>query len=414
MKRGGQIIIGYKDAGISLFSVKSKSIFGLRDGLGIRLNTNEQILGSSFKLLLPGIRTDIKVTYLTGEDSSTLSYGTSTTNGKRKGDVVSLMLASRLIEEKLIADFEVASSRFDPDTSDEFGKMSDKAWRLGLSGYLSKYSYEAKYEYIGRDFESLGLQGLPKDREGISLRGGATFTNHSLNLTFTRQIDNVMDDPILPRTLNYQGMADYNFTYFKTLPIGISIQRSVVDSTKEPPGFDPIKTVADNITGRITYTQPKWSIGPSVSYSISDDKTVINADNTSTTYSVTLSLNPFEGLAINTSPSLIQQKDKVTGVRQDTYTTNLDIRSEIVKNLVFFDIGGTYSVMKASDDSIDAWNTMFNTRLAYSLKKLFPEYLGPTVALKGNCQKTKDSLSGIGDERYTIFLVFELLANLRL
>lgn len=414
MRRGGQIIIGYKDAGISLFSVKSKSIFGLRHGLGIRLNTDEQILGSSFKLLLPGIRTDIKLTYLTGEDSSTLSYGISTTDGKRKGDVVSLMLTSRIIEEKLNADFEIASSRFDPDTSDEFGRMHDRAWRLGLSGHLGRYSYEAKYEYIGRDFESLGLEGLPKDRKEISLRGGATFTDHSLDLTFLRREDNVENDIILPKTLNYESTLEYNFTYFKSLPIGISLQRNVTDSIREPAGFDPIKTVADTITGRITYTQPKWSIGPSVSYTLSDDKTPTNADKTSTTYTVALSLKPAEGLDISASPSLTQSKNKVTDVREDTYTINLDIRSEIIKKLIFFDIGGTYSVMKASDNSQDSWNMTFNTRLAYSLKKLFPEYLSPTVALKGDYQRTKDRLSGIGDERYTIFLVFELLANMRL
>jgi len=413
MKRGGHITIGYKDAEVSLFSVKSKSIFGLRDGLGIGLNNDEQILGSSLKLLLPGIRTDIKVTYLTGGDSSALSYGISTTDGKRKGDVVSLMLASRVVEGKINADFEIASSRFDPDSSDGFSRMNDKAWRLGLSGHLGEYSYEAKYEYLGRDFESIGLQGAPKDREGISLRGGATFSDHSLNLTFTRYSDNVKDDLILPRTLNYQAALDYNFTHFKTLPIGITLQRNITDSTREPSGFDPIKTVADTITGRITYTQPKWSIGPSVSYTISNDKTPKNADNTSTTYTVALSLNPAEGFTISASPSLIQSKNKVTDVRQDTYTTNLDIRSEIVKKVVFFDIGGTYSVMKASDGSKDSWNTMFNTRLAYSLKKWFPEYLSPTLALKGNYQKNKDRLTGNGEERYTIFLVFELLAGLR-
>lgn len=414
IRRGGQIILGYKDAEILLFSVRSPALFGLRHGLGIRLNTDEQILGSSFKLSLPGIRTEIKATYLTGKDSSILSYGTSTANGEREGDAASIMLTSGIIEGKLNADFELAGSRFDPDTSDEFGKTDDKAGRFALSGAIDRYTYEAKYEYIGRDFESIGLQGAPKDRKGISLRGGALFTDHSLNMTFTRYNDNVRDDSLMPKTVNYQAMADYNFTHFKNLPIGISIQRSVIDSAKEPPGFDPMKTVADTITGRMSYMQPKWNIGPSVSYTISDDKTVSNADNTSTTYSLPLSLNPIEGLAINTSPTLIQQKDKATGVRQYTYTTSLDIRSEIVKNFIFFDIGGTYSVMKASDDSIDSWNTMFNTRLAYSLKRLFPEYLSPTIALKTDYSRNKDRLSGIGDEKYTIFLVFELLANLRL
>ncbi|MFN3396884.1 MAG: hypothetical protein ACK4Z9_08860, partial [Thermodesulfovibrionales bacterium] len=139
-----------------------------------------------------------------------------------------------------------------------------------------------------------------------------------------------------------------------------------------------------------------------------------DADNTSTTYSVALSLNPVKGLFMSTVPSLIQSKDKITDVRTDTYTTNFDIRSEIVKRLVFFDIGGSYSIMKASNKSRDSWNTMFNTRLAYSLKNLFPEYFNPTIALTCNYNKNKDRLTGIGEERYTIFLVFELLSAVRL
>jgi hypothetical protein len=413
MRRGGQITLGYKDAEILLFSVRSPAIYGLRHGLGIKFNQDNQILGSSFKFSLPSIRTEIKATYLKGEDSSTLSYGISTTNGKRKGDVAGLMLTSRILEEKLIADLDVAHSRFDPDTSDEFAKMNDKAWRLGLSGNIDRYSYEAKYEYVGRDFQSLGVQGAPKDREGVSLRGGATFTEHNLNLTFSRYNDNVKDDFIMPRTLNSQYMLDYNFTHFKDLPIGISLQRDITDSIREPSGFTPIETVVDTITGRITYTQPKWSIGPSVSYTISDDKTSANADNTSTTYTVAISLNLAEGFSINTSPSLIQARNKVTDVRTDTYTTTVDIRSEIIKKTIFFDIGGTYSVMKASDNSQDSWNTMFNTRLAYSLKKYFPEYLSPTIALKADYSRNKDRISGIGDEKYAIFLTFELLSNLR-
>lgn len=414
MRRGGHLILGYKDAEVSFFSVRASSIYGLRHGFGIRLDKENQIMGSSFKLSLPFINSEIKIAYLTGEDSSALSYGISSANGKRKGDAVSLMLTSRPIEDKLVVDFEVASSRFDQDTSDEFGKISDKAWRLGFSGNIERYFYEAKYEYLGRDFQSLGIQGEPKDREGISLRGGATFTDHRLNLTFTRYNDNVKDDPVMPKTLNYQAILDYNFTHFMTLPIGISLQRNVTDSTREPTGFDPIKTVADSITGRITYTLPKWSIGPSISYTISDDKTHTNADNTSTTYTVALSLNPVEGLVVSSSPSLIQRKDKITDVRTDTYTTNFDIRSEVKKKLVFLDIGGTYSVIKASDNSQNSWNTMFNTRLAYSLKKYFPEYLSPNIALTCNYNRNKNRLTGTGEERYTIFLVIELLSAIRL
>ncbi|MFN3396723.1 MAG: hypothetical protein ACK4Z9_08040, partial [Thermodesulfovibrionales bacterium] len=264
MRRGGHLILGYREAELSLFSVRAPPIYGLRHGFGIKFDKEDQILGSSFKLSLTSLRSEIKATYLTGEDSSTLSYGISTANGKRKGDVVSLMLTSRIIEEKLIADFEIASSRFDPDTSDEFRRISDKAWRLGFSGNIERYFYEARYEYLGRDFETLGIQGAPKDREGISLKCGATFTNQNLNFTFTRYNDNVKDDPLLPRTMNYQIMVDYNFTYLKDMPIGLSLQRDITDSIREPAGFDPVKKIADTITGRMTYTQPKWSIGPSV------------------------------------------------------------------------------------------------------------------------------------------------------
>lgn len=414
LRRGVKLNVGYKTAELSFFSVKSPAIYGVRHGLGIEFDSDDHIIGGSAALSLPALRTDVKATYLTGEDQSSLSYGISGTDGKRKGDVASLCLSSRLIPDKLVSDFEIARSRFTPDDSAGLDETSDTAWRLGLSGTVDKYTYTVKYEYIGGDYESIALQGMTKDREGVYFAGSAMLPNHSLSLSASSYRDNVDDNSALPRSVNYLLALDYNYTRFTTLPMGLSLQHNIVETTREPPGFVPIKAVTDTVAGKIAYTQPKWNAGASASFSLTDDRASADLDTSSRNYSLTFSLIPIETLSLSLSPTLIQQLNEATDVRTDTYTANLDVHSQLVKNILFFDVGCSYSQSEASNNSVDTENSSVGGRLALSLRRFFPEYVNPTIALKGNYQKTRDRHLDTETETSSLFLVVELQAKVGL
>jgi len=412
LRRGLKINMGYGNGALSFFTVRAPAIYGVRNTWGLRYEEDSQITGGSAGLSLPGIRTDIKATFLTGEDDSTLTYGISgIETGRRTGDVASLQVTSQIIPAMLIADFEAAYSQYDFDDADAFDEVSDTAWRVDLSGAVNEYTYDLKYEYFGRDYESIALQGGTKDREGIYFTGNAMFTNHSLSILASAFRDNVDDLSIMPRTTSIPISLDYNYTRFAQVPMGFSVQHEIIKTKDEPTGFDPVDTMTDSLTGKIGYVREKWSTGLQATYTYMNDKTGADLDTSSGNYTFTLTLTPVENWTISLVPNLVQQKNEDTDVRTDTYTTTLDLRSQPVKDLIFWDLMASYVVADATDDSIDTETTTVNTRLAYSLKQFFPPYLNPTIALKGDYQKTKDKIADTETDNLTIFLAFELNAK---
>ena len=234
------------------------------------------------------------------------------------------------------------------------------------------------------------------------------FTYHSLSILASAFRDNVDDLSIMPRTTSIPLSLDYNYTRFAEVPMGLSLQHEIVKTKDEPTGFDPVDTMTDSITGRISYVREKWSTGLNVTYTYLNDKTGADLDTSTGNYTFTLTLTPVENWTISLVPNLVQQKNEKTDVRTDTYTTTLDLRSQPVKDLIFWDLMGSYIVADATDDSMDMETTTVNTRLAYSLKQFFPPYFNPTIALKGNYQKTKDKIADTESDNLTIFLAFEL------
>jgi hypothetical protein len=409
LRRGAKLNLGYGNGAVSFFSVRAPAIYGVRDTWGLKYENDSQITGGSASLSLPTLRTDIKATYLTGEDDSSLSYGISgIETGLRTGDVASLRITTQIIPTNLIADFEVAYSQYDFDDADEFDEVSDNAWRVDLSGTVDQYTYDLKYEYFGRDFESIAIQGGTKDREGLYFVGNAMFPNHSLSVLASYFQDNVDDLSIMPRTINIPLSLDYNYTRFAEIPMGLSYQHNILETTDEPSGFEPVETITDTITGKIAYSQPKWNTGFTASYSYMNDRSDADLDTSSANYTLVLSLTPVETWSLSIVPNLVQQKNEDTDVRTDTYTTTVDLRSQIIKDVLYWDLGGSYSTTDTTDDSVDTETTSANTRLAYSLKRFFPPQLNPTIALKGNYQKTKDKIADTETDDVTVFFVFEL------
>lgn len=352
---------------LNVFSVKSQQVFGLKGGTGIDLRPDDHhILGVSGGVKLFDKKVEFKTIYVTGGESGN-SFGISTTPGARKGDVTGFVLTSDFFENKLRTEFELDLSEFDPDTSDEFKARSDKAYRLKAQGILGTYNYEVLYEYIGRDYEVVGNQMIQKDKEGLSVRGGAGLKVHAINLMLSRYNDNVTEDGLFPRIVNYQGVLDYSFNGVPNLPMGVGYQKNIMNSEKEPPGTSPVDFDTDTVAGRVGYMIDKFNFGFQTSYSLMNDKTATNNDTTTVTYTLTPSYNAPD-LMINPNFSLNQSKSRVTDVRTDTYTVNLDLRTKFFRDRAFFDLGGTYNIIKDDKGSVNTRNLVANFRLAYAIK----------------------------------------------
>jgi hypothetical protein len=406
-RKGGLFNFEYDNFQFNAFDVRSQQVFGIRnaeDVLGIGGTNEHHIFGVSGGVKLFQRRVEFKTIYVTGGEEGN-SFNISTTSGAKKGDVLGFLLTSDFFENKMKTEFEAGFSDFDPDTSDEFKSKSDKAYKFKVGGFLGKYNYEAMYEYIGRDYAVVGNQMIQKDKEGVSLVNGLNFGVHAFNLTLSRYNDNVRGDDLFPRIVNYQGNLDYSFNGIPNLPIGVNYQKSVQDSTKEPSGSIPIEMHTDTVSGRINYTKDRFNLGAQTSYSLMNDKTASNNDTRTVTYTLTPSYN-IPTASVSSAFSLNQSKIHLTGVRTDTYTINLDVRTKFFRDRGSFDVGSTYNIIKANDDSIDNRTLNANFRLAYNIKNLLKGYMNPTIALRGTYMKFTDKINRSADrDEFTMFLV---------
>jgi len=402
-RRGGVFNLEYDNFQINMFSVKGVQVLGLR-GVGVDFDTDDHILGVSGGVNLFDKKVMFKTIYVTGGEPGS-SFGISTTQGARKGDVLGFLLTSDLLENKVRTEFEFDLSKFDPDASDEFKSKSDHAYRLKVGGNLGVYNYDAMYEYIGRDYAVVGNLGLPKDREGVNIMNGLNLGVHAINLTLSRYNDNVKGDELFPRILNYQGGLDYSFNGIPNLPMGINYQKSMQNSTREPSGTNPLDLHADTVSGRVNYTLDKINLGFLASYSLLDDRTPANNDTTAINYTFTSSCN-IPNITVSPSFSLNQSKIHITDVRTDTYTVNLDLRTRFFRERLTFDVGGTYNIIKADNGSTDSRNLNTNFRLAYNIKEFFKGLMNPTIALRGAYMKITDKINRSSDrDEFTLFLV---------
>lgn len=403
-RRGGLINLEYDIYQLNVFSVLGEQVYGLTGGTGIEGTTDNHILGVSGGVKLFDKKVEFKTIYVTGGEPGS-SFGISTTSGVKKGDVIGAVLTSDFFENKMKTEFEIDFSKFDPDTSDEFKSKSDKAYKLKVGGFLGKYNYETMYEYIGRDYEAIGSQGLQKDKEGISLMNGLNLGVHMLNLTLSRYNDNVRGDELFPRIINYQGNLDYSFTKFPNLPMGINYQKSIQESTREPSGTSPIDLHTDTITGRINYIIDKINLGFQTAYSLLNDRTVTNNDTTTITYSF-IPAYTTPKLIASSSFSLNQSKVTTTDVRTDTYTISPSVTTKFLRDKASCNLAGTYSIIKADNGSANSRNLNANFTLGYSLKEYFKGYLDPTISLKGSYLKNTDKVnSSLNKDEFILFLV---------
>ncbi len=423
-RRGGNLVFQAKDLNLQLrtFDVKSEQVFGFVGGLGLGSTPNDHVMGASADWGIISDKLRFRTIYIRGgEEPSSLAASSTTTttptptqpapygisdSTQRSGSVLGFLLTSDLLEKKLVTEAEFDLSRFDNDTSDEFSSRRDKAYRIKAGGTVSNYTYEALYEYIGRDYGTVGNPGLITDREGYSLRGGGNFFKiHQLNLAFSQYHDNVKKDDLFPRTITTQGNLDYSFSKFENVPIVLSYQRSMLRTTDEPVDTAATRTDTDAVSGQIHYKKGPWDLGFLASYSFQKDRTFADNDTTTVTYTLTTAYAK-DFLTITPSFSFNRSLIHNTSVHTDTYTATLDLRGDMFKKRVTYGLGGTYSILRASDESAKSDTLSSNFNVYYLLVKDLWGFLTPSMGVRGLYNRTNDRvLRQITDELAIYFVL---------
>jgi hypothetical protein len=402
IRRGGQLALGSRVVKVGGFSVKSTQTYGTDGGFGIGTDSQDHILGAYGDVNFLENRLSIRGIYSKGGEPGS-SFGIVTDEGPTEGAVAGLLLKSDFFNGKLVSEFEYDRSDFDADITDSLGAEKDKAYRIVFEGSADRYTYGASYKYFGPQYRVAGNQGLERDRKGLALNGGAGFDKHALALTYSRYQDNVEKDVTLSRFSTQTGGIDYSFYGIENLPVNLAYQKEIIDSSEEPPGTDPTDRDIDTFSGAISYAVDVWSLGLQGSYADDDDKTVFNADTTSTT--LTFVPQYFsENLMVAPNFSFYRIKDQPTGVSTDSFTTTADIQGRVRDQKLTYGIGGTLDITKASDDSLDQRSVNIYYTLNYLIGKNIWGYLNPALGLRGEYNVVYDRLLNEKTRDYLLML----------
>jgi len=404
IRRGGQLALGSNVVKVGGYSVKSTQTYGSDGGLGIGSDTKDHILGAYGDINFLENRLSIRGIYSKGGEPGS-SFGIVSEEGPTEGSVAGVLLKSDFLDGKLVSEFEYDRSDFDPDVTDSLGPDKDKAYRFVFEGSADRYTYGASYKYFGPKYRVVGNQGLERDRKGLALNGGAGFDKHALALTYSRYQDNVEKDVTLPRVLTQTAGIDYSFYGIENLPINLAYQKEIIDSSEEPPGTDPTDRDIDTFSGSISYTYNTWSFGFQGSYADDDDKTVFNADTTSTT--LTFVPQYFsEKLVVAPNFSFYRTKDQPTDVYTDSFTTTADIQGRVWDEKITYGLGGMLDITTASDDSIDQRSINIFYTLNYLIGKNIWGHLNPALGLRGEYNLIYDRLVKEKTRDYLLMLIF--------
>ena len=418
-RKGGLVQFDYDIFQFRVFNIKGQQTYGIRDG-GIGIGTGDNILGASAGVKLFERKVEFRTIYLTGEGSDNNAavitvlpapgtplnpFGTSNQPGNKKGEVVGFLLTSDFFQNKMKTEFEVDLSKYDPDTSDEFGPQNDSAGLARAYGVLGEhYNYDAKYEYFGKNYATLGNLGASRDRQGVSVSQGLNINKHSFLLALSGAHDNVTSDPLFAKIYQYAGGLNYTFNGIQNLPIGLGYQKTLQESHEDPTGIQSMNTMTDTLSASISYTTGTFLLGFSALYSILDDRTINDADTTTATVTFTPTYTSPD-LSVSPMFSWNSSKNETLNVRTDSYTGGLNVLSKF-GDCLSFDLGATYTISMADNNSVDTSQINATANLSYSLKWDYVKKVNPVVALRNTYVKTTDKVNPSADsDNYGLSLV---------
>ncbi|MGB9006864.1 MAG: hypothetical protein WCB96_14160 [Candidatus Aminicenantales bacterium] len=201
---------------VHAFMANSQQLSGFK-GIGVPPSANALYGGvAGFSLFQGGL--NLKAIFITGKDDpfKAGNGGFWPLAAPRQGNVLAVAEESSLFSGRFRLNAEFASSRYDKDTQDAEGAISDSAWRISAGYRTDKFEIGGGYRRLGPDFNSIAQPFFTADRAGMNASAALTLESFRLSARFANERNNVGDDPNVSTSRNTTGGAD----------LGISIGRS--------------------------------------------------------------------------------------------------------------------------------------------------------------------------------------------
>jgi len=381
--RGVTLNATYGTYELHTFLMDGVQNYGWHGGMGLSARDSDHIYGVSLqKTFLED--TTFKVIYAKGGKVGD-GFGTSSEESNsthRMGDVVGFVFHTPVVKDKLNLTSELDFSSFDQEVGDKFGYENDKAYNIKFDGALSeKYSYNLMYEYIGPKYNSIGADGLEKDKSGLSGELDANFNDiHSATFTLSRYNDNVKNDSLYARVYTTEGAINYTYSKYENVPMSAGWTYSKQKSEHAPSSSDEVNTLSNTINAQIGYNKDRWNYNLSAEYSTTNDKTAANDDTTNKTitFTPTYSLETF-----HVDPSFtFNRSTSKNDIDTDTFTVGLGLGGTVFGEKIGYDLSSTYEKNKP-DTGKDTYTLNLNGQITYNFAAPGSWMDHPVVGLKG-------------------------------
>ncbi len=407
-RRGGRIKLYNENLSFETFSVRTEQSYGVNGGIGISDDTDTHLFGvvGSYHLI-PNIL-QLQAVYATaGERES--SFGIYSQEVNSTGDVVGILVKSSMFDGQFEIETEWDMARYDQDSKDEFGKITDHAWRIEGNINKNNFNIRTGFKYAGPDYQVIENGGVSRDSEEVYIDGNYYKNNHSITYRASWFRDNVDSDELYPITNIYSGSLGYNYSGFDNFSFGVEFRKDIKKTSDEPDIMMEIYDETDTISFNANYIRGILSVGFQTDFSYMNDRT--KKGNDSSTFNLCISPGvSLERVSIIPSFAYNRSEFYVMGQIVDTFTWNLDIRGQFTDELDY-QVSSTYTISKANDDSIDqeCYNT--SAQMNYLIGQ-WNVIKNASIAVKFFHNKTIDHVYDNNSDNFAVMITLNGLLDL--
>ena len=399
-RRGVDYAFNNQKVYVHAFDISSQQVKGFK-GFGIP-NEEVSVMGGAAGLSLFKNAVSVKAIYVSGKDNpfQGTNVGASPYSAARQGRVLAVTEETRLFNNRLNLKAEIARSTYDGDLSDQIGESSDNALYLGTGFSLGALTLGAVYRYVGKDFNSVGLQSLANDKKG--LEASLSFSKGILNIqgSFMLQQDNVKNDPSQYTTKADNGSLNCSLSFSSKLILGLGYRRTGQRTTFGGAETDNQDSLTDEFSGTFNL-----NLSSAVGLNLTVTNSTLSSQANPTTDSSALGLNlgcfinVGEILTLSPTFGVSQSLNKSTNEKILTYNSLLAGEVYLVRRLCSLLIAGSFNRSEAPSagvaNGLDVTSGL-NFYLGRALK--FTELV---LSAKGSYQFSESS--GLRTENYRIF-----------
>jgi hypothetical protein len=380
------------------FTIGTQEVRGFK-GFGFP-GENVRLVGAAAGSKLFGETVFLKAILVSGKDTPSrgVNVGAVPDYGPRQGNVVSLVGETHFFRQALNLRGEFASSRYAGDLDDSQARKTDVAYQFGFEGRLGSFNAAARYRYIGRDFNSIGLPYIANDRRGADASLGYAKGILNLQGLYSHEQDNVTEDPARPTTAIDSEQVNGTLSVTPRFVLNAGYRHSFQGTEPGSASFEAQDLLTDEITGGLT-----WMPSEKLSLNLTAVSSEISSRDNPSLESEALTFNAGGALSFPEvwifSPSLSWSRSKSPAAGTTTTVLNACLTTELylvrqVLSIGAYGSAGWNESTGMGDSTVADLTAALNVQAGHLLK------LGTiTLSLRGNVNRTDMAGQKITDVR---------------